>query len=62
MLGRVRKLMIRSALVVMGLSSIAYAQPSPSGPVFCPFLDPFFDFLLTPIFVDLFVPGLGRDN
>ncbi len=62
MLGRIRKLMIRSALVVMGLSSIAYAQPSPSGPVYCPGLYPFFDFLLTPIFVDLFVPGLGRDN
>ncbi len=62
MLVRTRKLMIRCALVVMGLSSVAHAQPSPSGPVFCPFLDPFYDFLLTPIFVDLFVPGLGRDN
>lgn len=57
MFRRLRLVAIKAALVVMGISSSAYAQSSPSGPQFCPPIEAF----LTPTLLDLVFPGLSTD-
>jgi len=55
MSGKLRRLVIKVSLLVMGLAAVAHAQSSGGGLQVCP---PFKQFL-TPTFLDLLFPGIS---
>lgn len=52
---KVKRMVVQTALLVLGLAGMAQAQTSGGGPQICP---PFCDFL-TPTFIDFVFPGLS---
>jgi hypothetical protein len=53
--GKLRRLVIKASLLVMGLATVAHAQSSGGGLQVCP---PFKQFL-TPTFLDFLLPGFS---